>query len=318
MDKVVFKIINNTDAAFIELTNGNLDYHGLRPLEFKEKSWSADFTKRFLKGVEYDSGYSYIGWNNVHPIFGDRRVRQAMTYMTDREGMVENLLFGLGETVEGPISKFRPEYHHDLQPYAYDPERALDLLEEAGWGDGDGDGILDKVIEGQRQPFRFEVLVNSGNQTRKDIALTLQNELQDVGIDCQVRELDWSIFLQRVRGKDFDAVVLGWSGGVVFPPDGYQIWHSSQAEKNGSNYISFKNEEVDRILEEYRREFDLDKRIALYRRFQEVLHEEQPYTFLWTQRVARAYSRRFAGVNWYPAGTDLQEWWVDAENQMYR
>lgn len=318
VDKIVFNIINNTDAAFIELTNGNLDVHSLRPLEFKEKSWSEDFNKRFLKGVNYSSGYMYIGWNNNHPIFGDKLVRQAMTYLTDREGMVENIMFGLAETVEGPINKFRPEYNHDLEPYAYDPDRALDLLEEAGWGDADEDGIMDKTIDGALVPFRFEILVNSGNQIRKDIALTLQYELQDIGIDCKVRELDWSIFLDKVKGKDYDAMVLGWTGSLRFAPDGYQIWHSTQAVDRGSNHVSFINEEVDEILEDYRREFDMDKRIALYRRFQEILHEEQPYTFMWKGRSAQAYSRRFRGVNWYPPGIRLQDWWVAQEEQMYQ
>ncbi len=318
VDKIVFKIINNTDAAFIELTNGNIDYHALRPLEFKEKSWSDDFNKRFLKGVEYSGGYTYIGWNNTHPIFADRRVRQAMTHLTDRQSMVENLLFGLAETVEGPISKFRPEYNHELQPYGYDYERALDLLDEAGWGDADDDGILDKEIDGEKVDFRFELLINSGNQIRKDIALTLQSELADVGIDCQVRELDWSIFLQRVKSKDFAAMVLGWSSGVKFAPDVYQIWHSSQAEEQGSNAISFIHAEADSLLEAYRREFDPDKRIDLYKRFQKIVYDEQPYTFLWKSRVAQAYSRRFAGVNWYPAGAEVAEWWVDQDDRVYR
>ncbi len=317
VDKMVFKIINNTDAAFIELTNGHLDYHGLRPLEFKEKSWSDDFNRRFLKGVNYSSGYLYIGWNNNHPIFGDKRVRKAMTYLTDREGMVENIMFGLAETVEGPINKFRPEYNHDLTPYTYDPDRALDLLAEAGWADADEDGILDKTIDGELVPFSFEILINSGNQLRKDIALTVQYELQDIGIDCQVRELDWSIFLQKVKGKSFDAMVLGWTGSLRFAPDAYQIWHSSQTVENGSNHVSFINDEVDNILETYRREFDMDKRIELYRRFQEILHEEQPYTFMWKSRSSQAYSRRFSGVTWYPPGARLQDWWVAQEEQMY-
>jgi len=317
VDKIVFKIINNTDAAFIELTNGNIDFHTLQPLEFKDKSWSPEFMKRFLKGIQYGGGYIYIGWNNAHPIFRDKRVRQAMTHLTPRESMVQNLLFGLGETVEGPIHKFRPEYNHDLKPYAYDPDRALELLEDAGWADTDSDGILDKVIDAEKTPFKFEFLVNSGNQIRKDIALVLQNELQDIGIVCEVRELDWSIFLDRIKNKDFAVCTLGWSGGPAFPPDAYQIWHASQAEGQGSNFISFKNAEVDSILEAYRQEFDMDRRIALYKRFQEILHEEQPYTFLWQQRVARAYSRRFEGVNWYPIGTDTQEWWVALTDQMY-
>ncbi len=317
VDKIVFNIINNTDAAFIELTNGNLDYHALRPLEFKEKSWSEDFNRRFLKGVSYAGGFLYIGWNNNHPIFGDKRVRQAMTYLTDREGMVENIMFGLAETVEGPIHKFRPEYNHDLAPYAYDPDRALDLLAEAGWEDADEDGILDKTIDGALVPFRFEILINSGNQIRKDIALTLQYELQDIGIDCQVRELDWSIFLQKIRGKEFDAMVLAWTGNVRFAPDVYQIWHSSQTVENGSNAVSFINAEVDNILETYRREFDMERRTALYLRFQEILHDQQPYTFLWKPRTAQAYSRRFRGVTWHPPGVRLQDWWVAPEAQVY-
>jgi len=137
------------------------------------------------------------------------------------------------------------------------------------------------------------------------------------GIDCQVRELDWSIFLQRTRGKEFDAVILGWTGGVVFPPDVYQIWHSSQAAANGSNYVGFRNAEVDSLLEAYREEFDAGRRAQLYRRFQEIVAAEQPYTFLWTNRVARAYSRRFSGVTWYAGGADLKEWWVGPEHQLY-
>ncbi len=318
VDRIVFNIINNTDAAFIELTNGNLDFHTLQPLEFREKSWSSSFTQNFLKGVEYSHSYVYIGWNNRHPIFRDQRVRRAMSLFTDKTSMIEGLLFGLGEAVVGPIHRFRPEYNHDLVPYQYDPYRALDKLFDAGWDDTTGDGWLDKEIDGERMTFRFEILINSGNQIRKDIALALQGELRDFGIDCQVRELDWSIFLQRVRSKEFDAVVLGWTGGVMFPPDAYQVWHSSQSEASGSNYISYSNDEVDAILEAYRQEFDPDRRIAMYQRFQEILHEEQPYTFLWMNRVARAYSRRFTGVNWYPTGADVKEWWVTPDDRKYQ
>ncbi len=317
VERIVFKIINNQDAAFIELGNGNLDYHTLQPLEFKDKSWSPEFTGRFLKGIEYFSGYTYIGWNNQHPIFRDQRVRRAMTLLIDKESMIRSLLFGLGEPIESPIHKFRPEYNRELKPYPYDPDQAGKLLAEAGWGDADGDGVLDKVIDGTSTPFSFEILVNSGNQLRKDVALILQNELKDAGIDCQVRELDWSIFLQRVKGQEFAAVVLGWTGSMRFPPDNYQIWHSSQAKGNGSNHIGFANPEVDEILEDYRREFDPQKRIALYQRYQEILYEEQPYTFLWMSRVARAYSRRFQGVNWYPMGADTQEWWVRTADRVY-
>lgn len=317
VEKIVFNIINDMDAAFIELVNGNLDYFGLRALQFKDKSWSPEFMSRFKKGVYYPGGYTYIGWNNAYPIFSDRRVRKAMSHLTNRESMVQNLLFGLAETVEGPIHPFRPEYNPNLTAYDFDPDRGLALLEEAGWQDTDNDGVLDKIIDDEKVDFKFEFLVNSGNQLRKDVALTLQSELQDIGVVCEIRELDWTIFLDRVKNKDFHALTLGWTGSLRFPPDAYQIWHSSQAEGRGSNHVSFKNEEVDNILEAYRKEFDSTKRIAIYQRFQEILNEEQPYTFLWSQRGAVAYSTRYKGVNWYPAGADIREWFVSPDDQVY-
>ena len=219
--------------------------------------------------------------------------------------------------MEGPIDKFRPEYNSDLPPYEYDPDKALDLLAEAGWDDTDNDGILDKTVDGKQVPFSFEILINSGNQIRKDIALVLQNELSDIRVGCEVRELDWSIFLDRVKRKEYDAMVLGWSTSIVYAPDAFQIWHSSQAKERGSNHIAFENEEVDRILDAYRLEFDPEKRKQLYQRFQEILHGEQPYTFLWKSRVASAYSRRYRGVNWYSSGTEEREWFVAVSDRLY-
>ena len=101
------------------------------------------------------------------------------------------------------------------------------------------------------------------------------------------------------------------------PLDLYSSWHSSQVE-DGGNYSCFENGEADRILERYRRTFDNDRRISLYRRLQEILHEEQPYTFLFVGRGVTAYSRRFRGVNWYPSGwTDFLEWWVAPADRRY-
>jgi len=317
VDKIVFKIINNRDAAFIELTNGNLDFYGLQPLEFKEKSWSPSFTQRFLKAVRFGNGYTYIAWNNRHPLFKDRHVRQAMSHLIDRQSMVDNLLFGLGQIVAGPISKFRPEYNHDLVPYPYDPDQALDLLTQAGWQDRDDDGILDNLIDGERIDFEFEFMVNSGNQIRKDIALVLQNELADIGIVCHVRELDWSIFLEKKRNQDYAALSIGiGNGNPAFPPDLFLMWHSSQAD-NGLNAMAFIHPQADRLIEAYRREFDPAKRIDLYRSLQEIIHAEQPITFLWQGRSATAYSRRFRNVHWYPDGANPLEWWVADEDRSY-
>jgi peptide/nickel transport system substrate-binding protein len=231
--------------------------------------------------------------------------------------MVKTILFGLGQVVESPIYFFRPEYDKNLPVYPFDPAKGVALLREAGWSDTDGDGVLDKVIDGKKTPLRFEIKINSGNPIRKAIALTLQDELGKHGIAASVRELDWTIFLDDVKTHKFDAVILGWAMSVG-EPDAYQVWHSSQAANQGSNHISFKNRRVDQILEQYRREFDEKKRIQLYREFQEILSDEQPYTFLFLNKSVEVVQRRFRGVEVLPGGMRPLDWWVPKADQKYR
>jgi peptide/nickel transport system substrate-binding protein len=144
----------------------------------------------------------------------------------------------------------------------------------------------------------------------------LQDELRKHGIDVSVREIDWTIFLGDVKARKFDAVILGWSMSVS-EPDAYQVWHSSQAANQGSNHISYKNARVDQILETYRREFDPQKRIELYREFQRILSDEQPYTFLFVGKSVMAAQRRIHGVEVYPGGIRPMEWWIPKAAQKY-
>ena len=317
VDRLKFRIINNPDAALIRLKSGSLDFiEALQPVQYVRGTGSQRFKQEFQTYEYYAPTYTYIGWNNNHPIFRDKRVRQAMTYLTDRRQIVKSVLFGLGEVVDSHIYLFRPEYDKTLVSYPFDPKKAMELLNEAGWRDSDGDGILDKEIDGKRTPLRFEIKVNSGNAVRKSVALVLLDELKKHGIAASVRELDWTIFLNDVKNHNFDAVVLGWAMTVT-EPDAYQVWHSSQADNKGSNAISYKNSRVDEILEAYRREFDPQKRIEMYKEFQQILNDEQPYTFLYIGKRVSVVQRRFAGVEVYPKGLQPTEWWVPTGRQKY-
>ncbi|MFQ5904650.1 MAG: ABC transporter substrate-binding protein, partial [Candidatus Binatia bacterium] len=317
LDVYRFRVINNPDAALVRLKSGGLDTMGLQPLQHLRQTRSKRFQKNYRKLLYFSPGFTYIGWNNAHPIFRDKRVRKAMTYLTNRKQMVKTILFGFGQVIDSPIYRFRPEYDESLVSIPYDPKKALGLLREAGWKDTDGDGLLDKVIDGKSTPFRFEIKFNSGNTIRKSVVLTLQDELKKHGISVSVRQLDWTIFLDDVKNHKFDAMVLGWAMSVR-DPDSFQVWHSSQAENKGSNMISYKNARVDKILEDYRREFDPKKRIEMYREFQRILHDEQPYTFLFMGKSISAVHRRFRGVEVLPiGGLRSLEWWVPRSSQKY-
>jgi len=317
IDRLKFRVVNNMDAALTRLKSGSLDFiEALQPVQVVRGTNSERFNRDFKKYEYYAPTYTYIGWNNDHPIFRDKRVRQAMTYFTDRQQIVKSVLFGLGEVVDSPIYFFRPEYDKSLVSYPFDPKKAVELLNEAGWKDTDGDGILDKVIDGKRIPLRFEIKVNAGNAVRESVALVLMDELKKHGVAASVRQIDWTIFLNDVKNHDFDAVVLGWAMSTT-EPDAYQVWHSSQAANQGSNAISYRNPRVDEILERYRREFDEKKRIQLYKEFQEILHDEQPYTFLHVRKTVSALHRRFQGVEVFPDGLRPIDWWVPVSKQKY-
>ena len=164
--------------------------------------------------------------------------------------------------------------------------------------------------------FRFELMLTNAQTEAEQIATLFQEELKRAGIQMNIRQLEWATFLQSVKELEFDACMMGWS--LVPYPDPYQLWHSSQAVKNGSNAVGFVNAEADAIMEAARLEFDHDKRIEMYHRFHAILHEEQPYTFLFCRQALVAVDKRFQNVNVYPFGLDSKEWWTPIAMQRYK
>ncbi|MCP4007142.1 MAG: hypothetical protein GY725_23415 [bacterium] len=317
VDKILFRVINDKEAALVSFKGRDIDVMGLTPIQHKRQTGTTRFEAQAQKKEHVSPGYTYIGWNAKKPIFSDVRVRRALRYFIDKQSIIDKVLLGLGVPVEGSIFIGRSEYNKSLPGHEFDPEKGKKLLAEAGWKDSDGDGVLDKTQGGKKRDLVFEIISNSGNDIRKAIGLVVIDEMKRAGIGASFREIDWGIMLEQVRGQKYDAVILGWQMGVV-SPDPYQLWHSSQAVQGGSNHVSFKNDEVDQLLEDYRVEFDPARRKKLIDRFQMILFEEQPYAFLFMKRAVTAWDRRFHGVTWYPSeSTDLGEWWVPKNEQKY-
>lgn len=311
IDRIVFKIINDETVALQVLKKREIDFMSLTPIQWERQTGSTDFGGKFKKLRYPSQSYSYIGWNSRNPLFADSRVRRALTMLLDRESFVQEIYYGLGIVVSGNFFIDSPDYDRTIDPWPYDPEAAVRLLEEAGWVDSNSDGTRDRNgIE-----FKFEFTFPSGSTTSEKIATVLKESLGKVGIDMSIRKLEWALFTRILDDRAFDAVILSWVLPILADP--YQVWHSSQAEE-GSNFVGFVNKEADRIIEEGRAEFDREKRAAMYRRFHRILHEEQPYTFLYNRNSLVALDRRFANVTVYPLGPDSTEWWVPTEDQRYR
>ena len=312
LDRIIFKIITDATVALQVLKQGGLDQMGLRPIQWEKQTQTKRFAENFQKLAYYLPSYNYIGWNCRRPIFSDKRVRRAMTMLVDRELILKRILFGLGTIITGPFYVNSPEYDKNIKPFPYDPKAALALLKSAGWDYRPGEDVLQK----DGKPFEFDFLLSAGSKFGEQLATMLQENLKKIGIRMSIQRLEWAVFVQRIEEQNFDACTLGWSLG--WETDPYQIWHSSQAVQKGSNFVGFKDAEADQLIEDARKEFDTEKRDRMYYRLQEIIHDEQPYTFLFTSEALEAVSRRFMNVKVYPMGLAPLYWWTPKEAQKYK
>jgi peptide/nickel transport system substrate-binding protein len=235
----------------------------------------------------------------------------TLSLALDRQAYIDHVTDGRDLPA---VSSFHPAmWAHDpaLKPLPHDPGEAARLLEEAGWRDRDGDGILDTPAG----PAAFTLLFFSGLPAHEKIATLAKESLEPLGIEVRLQGLDWPSLLKETRGdRTFHAAVKRW--GLDLDPDPYDFFHSSEADA-GQNYGGYSNPEVDRLSEEGRRTLHVERRVDLYHRVERILREEQPYTFISHPTTSLGISRRMRGVevgptgswDWYPASLD---WWVES------
>ncbi len=314
IDGYVMRIIPDMATMFLELRAKGIDRMGLTPLQYTRQTDNNLFDKNFNKYRYLSFSYAYLGYNLENPLFRDRRVRQAISYAIDKQEIVKGVLLGLGQETTGPFKPGTWPYNPDVKKYSYDPYRAKELLAEAGWEDHDGDGVLDR----DGSPFVFEIITNQGNEVREKCAEIIQRRLADIGIRVKIRIIEWAAFINEfINKKRFDATILGWT--ITLDPDLYDVWHSSKTDPGELNFISFKNREVDDLLERGRGTFDRSERKRCYDRIQEILADEQPYTFLYVPDALPIISNRFHGIKPAPIGIGYNfiKWYVPKSEQRY-
>jgi peptide/nickel transport system substrate-binding protein len=315
IDRVMYRVIPDLATMFLELKAAKIDQMGLTPLQYTRQTDTAWFKENFAKYRYLTPNYTYLGYNLQRPMFQDKRVRQALTMAINRQSIVDGVLLGLGQVTNTPYKPDTYWYNHNVKKYPYDPEKAKQLLAEAGWKDTAGDGILRKDGE----PFEFTIITNQGNELRKNAATIIQRDLKKVGIDVHIRVYEWAAFLKNfINKKNFDATLLGW--GIGQDPNQIDIWNSEKLGESQLNFVSYKNPEVDRLLELGVSTYDRAERKKYYDEFQDLIAEDQPYTFLYVQDSLPIISSRFRGVKPAPLGIgyNFNEWYVPKNLQKYQ
>jgi len=309
------RIIPDPATQFLELSAGRLDSMGLSPLQYSRLfNIKAELRDNYRRYQYLDFVYTYLGFNLKREPFDDPQVRKAIAYAIDRQELVDGVLLGLGEVIASPYKPGTQWVNHNLKPRPYSPEKAKEILHEAGWGDSDGDGILDR----NGKPLSFTILTNNGNKQRADAATIMQQRLKQVGISVKVRLVEWSAFIENfINKRDFDAVILGWS--MTPEPDQFNIWHSSQTGARQFNFLSYSNPKVDEALMEARRTFDTAERKRLYDIMQEQIYNDVPMVFLFAPYSLPVFNKRIHGIEPAPAGIgwNSEHWFVPRAEQKY-
>ena len=309
LDRIIFKVVPDLENLVIQMKSGEIDFlERVSPRFFEELSREEDLEAHILPG----HSYTYIAWNPREPIFDSKKVRQALTLAISRQDIVDSILLGFGDVVNGPILPIIWTHNPNLLNSPHDPEKAKQYLAEEGWKDTDGDGWLDR--DGQR--FSFTLKTNKGNQLRTDAVVLLQDMLKGIGVEVKPNILEWTILIDDSTKKNFEAMMMGWTSGTKM--DMTTIWHS-ESINDKYNFVSYANPEFDRLNDAAMFEMDEKKAMEMWWRAQEVIAEDQPYTFLFSRQQLNIVHSRFQNVQmetvaWF---YNLEQWWVPQDQQKY-
>lgn len=321
-ERVIWKVIENDSARLTTFRNQEVDMYSARPVEYKKLVQDKQLKERtqHFNYMSPTAGYSYIAWNqkrkNKTTRFADKRVRQAMTYLTDRERLNNEIMLGYAETAISPFSPRSKQHDKSLVPRKYNPTKAKELLVQAGYEDRDGNGILE---DKQGNDFSFELVYFQDSEDSKRMVLFLKDLYARAGILLKPKPTEWSVMIDLLTSRDFDAITLGWTSGVE--TDIYQYLHGSQVEKNADNFVNYINPELDKLIDKARATVIEKDRMPLWKNCERILYEDQPYTFLMRRQSLRFIDNRIKNIKNTNLGLNFSqipiEIYVPSKQQKY-
>ncbi len=325
-DRLIYLQVQEEAAENTMYRNGELDRFAVnQPEQYVRLLKDPSITERSTNW-EYESvlsGYSYIAWNEKlggKPTrFTDKRVRQAMTYLTDRQRICQEIYLGYASPCVGPFARLSPQNDPSVEAYPYDPAKAKELLKAAGFEDRNNDGVIEGA---DGEPFRFKFTYFAGNELSKRMMLFLKDGYAKAGIVMDPDPVDWPILQQKTKTRNFEAVTLGWATSIE--SDIFQMFHSSQIKDGGDNDMSYVNPELDKVLEQARSTVDDKKRMELWHRAHRIIAEDQPYTFMITRRATVFIDKRIKNIQKSKMGLNYTDrfvmprpWFVPKALQRY-
>ena len=215
---------------------------------------------------------------NRNPKLSDKRVRRALALSIDMDMVIKDLYEGLAERVVGPFLPDKKYYNTSLKLLSMNLDEARKLLAEAGWKDSNGNGTVDKTIDGALVEMKLQYLYTAGSTFAENFCLLLKSNVQKIGIEIEPAVVERKVLGEKLRSGDYELAGNGAVGQPV-PDDPKQFWHTDSAQPGGTNYARFGNAASDALIDAIQNAPDEATRNKLYLDFQQLIYDEQPFIF---------------------------------------
>ena len=264
LDRVIFEVIPDNAARLIALKSGEIDImDGLNP----DDAAGVDADEGLELLTRSENNFGYVGFNTQKEPFDQVEVRQAINHAIDKQAIADALYAGYATTAKNPLPPGYLGYNDEVEEYAYDPDRARELLAEAGFEDG-----LD--IELWTMPVARPYMPDP-----ETVSQIVQNNLAEVGVNATIVREEWAPYLEKTLQGEHQLFILGWSG-TNGDPDYFlsSLLHGSNVGSSNRNF--YQNDEVDELLDSAKRAIDQDERADLYAQAQALISEDSPMVTL--------------------------------------
>src|SRR5215471_302354 len=294
LDRVRVKVVPDNSARVVALESGDLD--------FVQSPLSPQDVTRVQSGGKQPvdrtpaAGYTYVNLNTADPILSDKGVRQALSHLVNKQQIIDTIYKGIGKPANGPIVPGMWAYSADINSYDYSPDKAKQLLDDAGWKAG-ADGIRTK--DGQK--LSLVVRTHSEDPDRKQLIQVLQSEFQNVGIDATTNTVEFPAFFQDVQDGKYQVGVIGWLN--LSDPD--RATFRQFTIDGTANYGKYRNDQVDKLLKDARATLDQGKAKSLYTDAVKQIVDDAPYIFVQYQEYIAMYTPKLQAYTINPVANWL-------------
>lgn len=296
------EIITSTEGStrVNELEAGEVDLISLVPIQDIGRVEAANSIEM---AAEPATTMVYVAMNTARAPFDELEVRQAFNYAVNKESIIDNVLGGLGRVPDSPLASGYP-MHTSVMTYDYSPERAVELLESAGWQEG-ADGVREKDGQRLEATLRYgEGNIEQGNA----MVQTIASNLEEIGADIEIEAMEFSTFSEENRMPLEDSSVeMALARFGTGDPDTYMgsTLHTDAHPPAGNNFAFYSNSEVDAALDAGSSSFDTDERRPHYEEAQRLVMEDAPWIFLTERREAVAWHEDVSGIRFIPTSAGL-------------